>query len=68
MFNRNLKKGFDLYEYRWKKANPDKKKFEHINSPKFPGQITDKKILIWDEQGLGDAINFSRFVIIQTHI
>ncbi len=60
---KDLKKGFDLYEYRWKKANPDKKKFEHINSPKSPEQITDKKILIWDEQGLGDAINFSRFVI-----
>ena len=26
-------------------------------------EIKDKKILIWDEQGLGDTIQFSRFVI-----
>ena len=60
---KELKYGFELYEYRWEKENSDKKKFEYIDTPESIEQIIDKKILIWDEQGLGDAINFSRFVI-----
>ena len=60
---KELKYGFELFEYRWKKENSDKKKFEYIDTPKSIEQIIDKKILIWDEQGLGDAILFSRFVI-----
>ena len=39
------------------------KKFENIKSPNNISEIKNKKILIWDEQGLGDTINFSRFVI-----
>jgi len=56
--------GFSLYEYRWlKKNNPPIKKFTHIKSPKFIKELKNKKILISDEQGLGDTLQFSRFVI-----
>ena len=60
---KDFKKGFEFYEYRWKKKNADKKKFQFIKFPENTKQLINKKILIWDEQGLGDTINFSRFVI-----
>ena len=60
---KDLKNGFLLYEDRWKRENHPKKKFINIQSPNNISQIKNKKILIWDEQGLGDTINFSRFVI-----
>lgn len=56
--------GFSLYEYRWeKKNNPQIKKFDNIQTSSIMGEIKDKDILISDEQGLGDTIHFSRFVI-----
>lgn len=59
---RKLKNGFDLYEYRFNKKNAEKK-FTNINFPKNILDITDKRILVWDEMGLGDAVQFSRFII-----
>ena len=60
----NLDKGFDLYEYRWlKKFNKPIKKFENIKTPLNTDEIINRNILISDEQGLGDTIQFSRFVI-----
>lgn len=59
-----LKFGFSLYENRWfKKTINLKKKFTEIKSPSNLQEIKDKKILISDEQGLGDTIQFSRFII-----
>jgi hypothetical protein len=60
----NLDKGFELYEYRWlKKINKPIKKFENIKAPLNTHEIINRNILISDEQGLGDTIQFSRFVI-----
>jgi len=60
----NLDKGFELYEYRWfKKFNKPIKKFENIRNPLNTDEIINRNILISDEQGLGDTIQFSRFVI-----
>lgn len=59
----NLEKGFELYENRFNNKRPVKKQFQDIPSVTTLNQIYKKKILIWDEQGLGDTINFSRFVI-----
>ena len=60
----NLDKGFSLYEYRWlKKTDQPIKKFQNIKIPLSTEDIIDKNILISDEQGLGDTIQFSRFVI-----
>jgi tetratricopeptide (TPR) repeat protein len=60
----NLDKGFSLYEYRWfQKSNKPIKKFENIKAPLSTEEIINKNILISDEQGLGDTIQFSRFVI-----
>ena len=59
----DFKKGFELYENRWKRQNNPKKKFSEIKFPKKISDIKDKKILIWEEQGLGDTLQFSRFVV-----
>ena len=60
----NLDIGFSLYEYRWlKKNDPPTKKFDNIKIPPKIDEIKDKNVLISDEQGLGDTVNFSRFVI-----
>ena len=60
---KDFKNGFLLYEDRWKRENHPNIKFSNIKTPNNISEIKDKKILIWDEQGLGDTINFSRFVI-----
>lgn len=39
------------------------KKFTDIQSVIDINEIYNKKILVWDEQGLGDTIQFSRFVL-----
>ena len=59
---KRLKDGFKLYEYRFLNIE-NEKKFTDIRSPKNLLDITDKKILVWDEMGLGDAVMFSRFII-----
>ena len=60
-----FKEGFSLYEYRWskKRQSPLIKKFIDLKTPKNLDEIKNKNVLISDEQGLGDAIQFSRFVI-----
>ena len=53
--------GWKKYEYRLKKKN---KKLKHQSILLWNGKdsIKGKKILIWSEQGLGDCIQFSRFI------
>ena len=59
-----LELGFSLYENRWlKKTQTIEKKFTEIKTPNNIKEVEDKKILISDEQGLGDTIQFSRFVL-----
>jgi len=57
----DLKFGFELYENRFDVLKIEKK-FGNIKTINQINDIFDKNILIWDEQGLGDAILFSRFV------
>ena len=56
-----LKEGFADFEYRWERSNGPAKT---VNSglPQWSGQnLSGQKILVWDEQGLGDLIQFSRY-------
>ena len=62
LLNGNLKEGFGLYESRWEKRDPvTKRKFDQ---PLWLGKenIEGKTILIHSEQGLGDSIQFSRYL------
>ena len=61
---KEFKEGFLLFENRWKiNENRPVKKFTNIKTPGSLSEIKNSKLLIWDEQGLGDTIQFSRFVI-----
>ena len=60
---KDLIKGFQLYETRWLKKNAEKKRYTNIPLATEISKIFNKKILIWQEQGLGDTIQFSRFVV-----
>ena len=58
-----LKEGFKLYEYRWKTEH-FQSKIRHFSQPLWLGdaKLTGKKILIHSEQGLGDSIQFCRYI------
>ena len=53
--------GWKNYDLRWKKRNKNYK-YAHIPNLESLNDINEKKILIWCEQGLGDTIQFSRYV------
>jgi Flp pilus assembly protein TadD len=54
--------GWQNYEARWFKSNPIQ--FQFTNTPRLEGldSIAGKKILIWSEQGLGDTLQFCRYI------
>lgn len=52
--------GFSGYEWRWKRPGMVQPKF---SSPSWAGENLDgKSLLLYDEQGLGDTLQFCRFV------
>jgi len=56
----NFEKGWLDFEYRWKLIDVHKKKFD---KPQWKGEsLTGKTIFLWAEQGLGDTIQFIRYV------
>lgn len=54
--------GWELYEYRWKKINASQYRYSHINKLLTLRGISNKRVLVWHEQGFGDSIQFSRYV------
>lgn len=55
----NLQEGWKEYEWRWK---TDQLPARKLKCPQWNGQdLTNKIILIYGEQGLGDIIQFSRY-------
>jgi len=61
LLNGNFKDGWKEYEWRWKTKNFQVRDFEQ---PLWLGveSLKDKKILLYAEQGLGDTIQFCRYV------
>lgn len=55
--------GWELYESRWHKKRPARANRE-FGSPQWSGgeSIDGKTILLWAEQGLGDTLQFCRYV------
>ena len=59
----NYLDGWKLYEYRWKTKSLENA-FREYSMPLWQGKenLANKKILIWAEQGLGDTIQFCRYI------
>jgi tetratricopeptide (TPR) repeat protein len=55
--------GWKNYENRWLRENAPQKLFRQRPELTDLGNIQNKKILVWSEQGLGDSIQFSRYLI-----
>ena len=56
--------GWKNFEYRWKLKEFDAERHAAIPRLSSLGSIEHKKILIWAEQGLGDTIQFFRYVLL----
>ena len=62
LLNGDLPAGFRLYEWRKQKKSPVANRC--FNAPVWSGltELTNKKILVHEEQGVGDVIQFSRYI------
>ena len=58
----NFNDGLKNYEFRWLKKGFEKYRYKHISKLESLDSILGKKILVWYEQGMGDTIQFSRYV------
>jgi tetratricopeptide (TPR) repeat protein len=56
--------GFKNFEYRWKAIDFGEEEYTNIPRLSSIDHIVQKKILIWSEQGLGDTIQFFRYVLL----
>lgn len=57
--------GWQLYEWRWRK-NPSIRKARNYQQPLWLGEqsLQGKSLYIYREQGLGDFIQFSRYIVL----
>ena len=58
----NLKEGFKNFEFRFDNSIYQKRRFIQIPLLRKLNKIKNKKILVWMEGGLGDAILFCRYL------
>jgi len=58
----NNSDGWLNYEYRWLRQNAPKKLLPQVADLSNLNNLHGKKILVWSEQGLGDSIQFCRYV------
>lgn len=63
MLKGNYKKGLELLEWRFEYDGMIKKFRERFDKPHWMGQsLTGKKLLVYNEQGMGDAIQHVRYL------
>lgn len=64
----NFEQGLELYEYRWIFAGTPKQALTHP-VPEWKGENLDgRTIIVFDEQGHGDAIQFARYLLILSEL
>lgn len=62
LVNGNFELGWQNYESRWAKSNPVVFQYPHIPRLEANQNLSGKKILVWAEQGLGDTLQFCRYI------
>jgi len=63
LLNGNYKQGWQEYEWRWQLSNAQEVKKEFSFAKAWQGEsLIGKTILIYSEQGMGDAIQFIRYI------
>ncbi len=56
----NFKRGWELYEWRWKFQDLPMFRWRHFPQPVWDGSdLQGKRILVWAEQGFGDELMFA---------
>jgi len=53
---------WNLYMFRWKQEDFERYRYPQFKELESINKLDNKKILIWHEQGMGDTIQFSRYV------
>ncbi len=57
----DLDKGFAEYEWRWKRSDTPKRDID--SQKRWAGEdIRDRVVFVYEEQGLGDALQFARYL------
>jgi len=59
---KDFKNGFKYWSKRFDGHEAKNKLFTNIPSIESLDEIQNKKILIWSEQGIGDTLNFARYI------
>ena len=60
--------GWTNYEYRWLRKEADKKPHQQFPSLTSLNDLKLSTVLVWCEQGLGDTIQFSRYVTLLANL
>jgi len=63
LLNGEFIEGWKLFEYRWSKPKFEENRYQNIPILKKDLNYKSKKILVWHEQGYGDVIQFSRYIL-----
>ncbi len=59
----DFERGWDEYEWRFRRNTWDSPKIPEFKKPVWQGEpLTGKTLYVYPEQGLGDAVQFSRFL------
>ncbi len=58
----NFNEGWNLYTYKWQMKDSEPYRYNKFPELKSLDNLKNKNILIWHEQGLGDTIQFSRYI------
>ncbi len=58
----DFQKGWSAYSHRWKQMQAGSYRYSNIKELETIAEAKGKNLLVWYEQGMGDSIQFSRYI------